>query len=357
MGRRLTLLSFALAALGAAALELPPGAKADPLSAPDYPLADAPRLSVPVDCAGTDLCAVQNYVDFAPGPEARDHTCGPLTYNGHQGIDIRLRSIAAMERGVAVLAAAGGTVIAQQDDVPDRLLNQEETRAALRGLVKPSNSVSIYHGNGWITHYGHLRQGSVRVAKGQKVLRGQPLGLIGASGSTNFPHLHFVLQHRQDVIDPYSGRTPDSGCGAGLHHSFWDEEAAELLAYRPSGVLDAGFAETAPSPAKIRSGKEKTESLPTSAEQLVFWTQIWGLRRSDRIRMRLYAADGALLTEITQRAEDNSPIHFRYLSVQRGGEAWSAGVYRGEYSLERPSGTGDEKFDEVLKIIRKIELR
>lgn len=354
MMRRLTLLSFALAAL---ALSPGTGAGADPLPAPGYSVTDAPRLSIPVDCADTDLCAVQNYVDFAAGPEARDHTCGPLTYNGHQGIDIRLKSIAAMERGVAVLAAAGGTVIAQQNDVPDRLLNQAEARAALRGLVKPSNSVSIYHGNGWITHYGHLRQGSVRVVKGQKVERGQPLGLIGASGSTNFPHLHFVLQHRQDVIDPYSGRTPDSGCGAGLHHSFWDEEAAELLAYRTSGVLDAGFAEIAPSPARIRSGKERTESLPTSAERLVFWTQIWGLRQSDRIRMRLYAADGALLTETLQRAEDNSPIHFRYLSVQRGGEAWSAGVYRGEYSLERPVDANDEKFDEVLKIIRKIELR
>ncbi len=333
------------------------GAAADTRPTPGYRFADAPRLSMPVDCIDKDFCSVQNYIDFDPGPGALDHTCGPLTYNGHKGIDIRLRSIAAMERGVAVLAAADGTVIASRNDIPDRLLKQVEIPEALKGPVMPSNSVSIYHGNGWTTHYTHLRQGSVRVRNGQKLKRGQALGLIGASGTTSFPHLHFILTHHQDVIDPYSGRLPGSGCGVPPYHSFWDDEAAEILAYRPSGLLNAGFDQIPPSMAKVQRGLQKNDRLPVTAEQLVFWTQIWGLRRSDRVRMRLYDANGAILTETIQRAERDSPVSLWYLPRQRGADAWPAGTYKGEYFLERPVAPDSEKFDEVLKIIRNIEIR
>ncbi len=334
-----------------------PATSAAQSQVPDYPLTGLPALGTPVDCTEPGLCSVQNYMDFSPGAEARDHTCGPLTYNAHKGIDIRLRSVTAMKRGIAVLAASDGTVIGRKNDVPDRLLNDTETRVALLGPVKPANSVSLYHGNGWVTHYSHLRRGSVKVRNGQKVKRGETLGLIGASGSTNFPHLHFVLQYRDKIVDPYSGRYPESGCGKPPYHSFWNEDAIRHLAYRESGVLISGFAEQTPSPATLRSGHPEHQLLPANAERLVFWTQIWGLRRSDRIRMRLFSADGNLLKEVTQRARINNPIDFRYVAVPRQTEAWPRGVYRGEYFLERPDSSGSGNFDEVLKIIRKIEVR
>lgn len=333
------------------------GAEADSVVTPSYTLIDAPRLSTPVDCAGTDLCSVQNYVDFAPGPEALDHTCGPLTYNGHSGIDIRLKSIAAMERGVAVLAAADGKVIANRNNVPDRLLSAPEVRLALNGRSKLSNSVSLYHGNGWTTHYGHLRKGSVTVRNGETVKRGQQIGLIGASGNTNFPHLHFTLKHREETIDPYSGRIPGSGCGADVYHSFWDAAAAKILVYRASGLLDAGITEAVPSITKLRGDEQNDETLPATATRLVFWTHVWGLRRNDRIRMRLYAANGALLSETTLRAKEDAPIELRSLSVIRSAEPWPIGTYRGEYILERPVSSNAGIFDEVLKVVRKIEVR
>lgn len=319
-------------------------------------MADAPQLSTPVDCAETGLCSVQNYVDFAPGPDVLDHTCGPLTYNGHTGIDIRLKSIAAMERGVAVLAAADGKVIANRNDVQDRFLNGPEVRLALNGLSKPSNSVSLYHGNGWTTHYGHLRKGSVTLRNGQSVKRGQQIGLIGASGNTNFPHLHFTLKHREETIDPYSGRLPASGCGAGVYHSFWDATAAKILAYRPSGLLDAGISGAVPPITKLRGDEQKDEALSVNAARLVFWTHVWGLRRNDRIRMRFYAADGALLSETTRRAKNDAPIELRSLSVIRGNQPWPTGTYRGEYVLERPDSPETGAFDQVLRIIRRIDV-
>ncbi len=332
-------------------------AAADTAKTPDYPLEDAPELSVPVDCSERGLCSVQNYVDFAPGPNALDHTCGPLTYNGHSGIDIRLKSIAAMERGVAVLAAADGKVIANRNNMQDRFLSGPEVRLALNGKRKLSNTVSLYHGNGWTTHYGHLRKGSSTLKNGQSVKRGQQIGLIGASGNTNFPHLHFTLKHREETIDPYSGRLPDSGCGAQIHHSFWDAEAARILTYRPSGLLDAGISEAVPPRTELHGDRRSREALSVSAKRLVFWTHIWGLRRNDRIRMRLYAADGTLLSEILRNAKDHVPIELRSLSVTRDTNPWPAGTYKGEYLLERENSSKTGSFDEVLRVTRRVEVR
>lgn len=355
----------------------PTGSTAQSARQPVYSLDGLPELGLPVDCAGTDICSVQNYLDFAPGPEARDHNCGPLTYDGHRGIDIRLKTLKDMNQGVAVLAAAAGTVIASRNDVPDKFLSEAETRQTLsRRPVVPSNSVSIHHGKGWMTHYAHMRKGSVSVKPGQKVRQGEAIGLIGASGSTNFPHLHFSLQLHDRFIDPFSGLEPDSshnkvldssyapdgGCKSEFYHSFWNAEAARLLAYRTSGLLDAGFAPHPPSVLKIQKGYYDTQPLSATAKQLAFWVQIWGLRRNDRIRMRLFAANGELLADITQQANATEAINIRYLSIRRQTDSWPKGTYRGEYLLERSekdglSEDGGENFTRILKVIRETDVR
>lgn len=56
-----------------------------------------------------------------------------------------------------------------------------------------SNFVQIDCGGGVYAYYGHLRQNGVYVRKGDKVQQGQVLGLIGSSGDTGVPHLHFTL--------------------------------------------------------------------------------------------------------------------------------------------------------------------
>ena len=53
---------------------------------------DGPRFALSVDCDMGRVCVVQNYVDMDPGPEARDQTGGPLTYDGQKGVDFRVPS-------------------------------------------------------------------------------------------------------------------------------------------------------------------------------------------------------------------------------------------------------------------------
>ena len=53
------------------------------------------------------------------------------------------------------------------------------------------NYVLIDHGRGEFTLYGHMRQGSVRVKKGQAIAAGTTVGGIGNSGASGGVHLHW----------------------------------------------------------------------------------------------------------------------------------------------------------------------
>src|SRR5206468_8672260 len=65
---------------------------------------------------------------------------------------------------------------------------------------RSSDLVVIAHGGGIATLYGHLLQ--TNAAYGQKVARGQLIGLEGSSGYSTGPHLHFELRVNDQVADP-----------------------------------------------------------------------------------------------------------------------------------------------------------
>jgi murein DD-endopeptidase MepM/ murein hydrolase activator NlpD len=60
------------------------------------------------------------------------------------------------------------------------------------------NYVVIDHG-GVYSLFAHLKQGSVKVAAGDRVRHGQAVAAIGNSGSSLFPHLHFQLMDGADM--------------------------------------------------------------------------------------------------------------------------------------------------------------
>ena len=60
------------------------------------------------------------------------------------------------------------------------------------------NYVKIKHDNGMYTLYAHLKYGSVTVKKGTKVLKGERLGFMGATGSATGVHLHFEVRDEND---------------------------------------------------------------------------------------------------------------------------------------------------------------
>jgi len=147
------------------------------------------KLSLPLACAGGVGCTVRSSLDTDPGSGAKDYRCGGQTYQGHNGVDIRIQDMAAQKRGVMVLAAAAGTVLRVRNTAPD---------VSIRAAGAPSvvgqecgNGLVISHGGGWETQYCHMAQASLVVRVGQAVKRGDALGRVGLSGMTEFPHLTF----------------------------------------------------------------------------------------------------------------------------------------------------------------------
>lgn len=67
------------------------------------------------------------------------------------------------------------------------------------------NYVKIKHDNGMYTLYAHLKYGSVTVKKGTRVIRGERLGYMGATGSATGVHLHFEVRDKNNKkMDPTS---------------------------------------------------------------------------------------------------------------------------------------------------------
>lgn len=93
--------------------------------------------------------------------------------------------------GAEVLSATAGTVVAVRDGLADGPIDFElpPIEAANAG----GNHVVVALGHRRFALYAHLQPGSVRVRVGDRVTVGQTLGLLGNSGNSNAPHLHFQL--------------------------------------------------------------------------------------------------------------------------------------------------------------------
>ena len=153
---------------------------------------------------------VSNFVDHDarfPGL-VQDYTCGKRTYDlasgyNHAGTDYYLWPFPwlMMDQGqIEIVAAAPGVIVASQDGNFDR-------NCAIGSSGNP-NFVQILQDDGLSAIYLHMRSGSVTtVPVGTRVAVGDYLGLVGSSGSSSGPHMHFELRDAHNaVIDPRHGQ-------------------------------------------------------------------------------------------------------------------------------------------------------
>ncbi len=146
--------------------------------------------------------AISNFVDLDATTGVRDYNCGTRTYDGHNGIDLFTTpySWAKMDdNNVEVIAAAPGTIVYKADGNYDRQCQW------MNGTNW--NAVYVQHADGTVAWYGHLKNGSLTSkAIGATVQTGEYLGVVGSSGYSSGPHLHFELHASNGaVIDPFSG--------------------------------------------------------------------------------------------------------------------------------------------------------
>ena len=94
--------------------------------------------------------------------------------------------------GAEIHAAGAGVVTQIKDGIQQNVPG--ETRAVPMTLeTLAGNYVLVEIGDGLFAFYAHMQPGSLRVKVGDRVRRGQVLGLVGNSGNSSEPHLHFQL--------------------------------------------------------------------------------------------------------------------------------------------------------------------
>jgi murein DD-endopeptidase MepM/ murein hydrolase activator NlpD len=101
--------------------------------------------------------------------------------------------------GSSLYAVANGTVVFAVDDKPDIAPNSDNPFLGTP-LDFAGNTVELRIGPGSYACYAHMILGSVRVRTGQRVRAGQRIGLLGNSGNTTGPHLHFGIQSRPGCL-------------------------------------------------------------------------------------------------------------------------------------------------------------
>ena len=162
------------------------------------------KLKLPVRGTETKDWVVNCFMAHPKAGQYRDYLGGLKTYpkpggDGpiHAGTDFTVPNFRWMDRDFAVYASASGKVTYVRRGETDRNMS----RSCPGGV---GNCVKIEHPNGFTTLYGHLKKGSISVERSQDVVAGQKIGVIGSSGSSDGPHLHFeLLDGDGNALDPF----------------------------------------------------------------------------------------------------------------------------------------------------------
>lgn len=171
-----------------------------------WPLRARPGYSAP------EYSGVSNFVDLnaAVPNQLLDFSCGARTYdlsNGynHAGIDYFLWPFEwqLMDAGlIEIVAAAPGTIIAKEDGSADR--------SCPNNYSANWNAVYVQHSDATVAWYGHMKLNSLTAKPaGATVAAGEYLGLVGSSGFSSGPHLHFELrsnaQGNAQILEAHAG--------------------------------------------------------------------------------------------------------------------------------------------------------
>lgn len=187
------------------------------------PVAGHRRALIPID--GTPAIAQRFAIDYV-----RVDSSG-RTFSGD-----RLKNESYYAQGMEALAVADGRVVATKDSIPENIPGANSRAVPITLETVGGNHVIVDIGNGRYAFYAHLQPGSLRVKVGDRVRQGQVLGLVGNSGNSTEPHLHFHLS--------------DSPSPLGSEGIPYVHDRLEVV-----GRCRANFMACAPVPTEVRRGE------------------------------------------------------------------------------------------------------
>ena len=95
-------------------------------------------------------------------------------------------------KGLDIAGKSGSNVLS----VADGIVTWVGERGGYGGLVE------VDHGNGYVTRYAHNK--TIKVKKGDRVAKGETLALMGSTGRSTGPHVHFEVLRDGQHVNPYN---------------------------------------------------------------------------------------------------------------------------------------------------------
>ncbi|MFC3052072.1 M23 family metallopeptidase [Kordiimonas pumila] len=298
---------------------------------------DAPLLQFPLACTLGETCWTARYNDREPGPSFTDFTCGSRTQNRHYGTDFALRDLGAMRTGVKVLAAAEGVVKAVRSTEPDISI-KEQNPDDINGK-ECGNGVVIEHSGNWTTQYCHMKQNSIRVAPGDTVSAGDPLGEVGLSGNTEYPHMHLTVRRGKNRVDPFDGQEIASACTADTtdDNPLW----ASPVAYEEMALVYVSL--KAQPPTGETRWEPEPSALSSESPALIVTGRAFGAQKGDRWLLRILKPGGSVFYEHTLTLDRDRQFQLQYAGKKRPSGGFTPGIWTGEVVVLRQHSDGTVK--------------
>lgn len=158
--------------------------------------------------------------------------------------------------GAELLAVAPGIVVEVVSDLPDEAAGKNPDNLTIEQIA--GNRVIIDLGLRRYAEYDHMAPHSATVQVGDYVRQGQKIGLLGNSGNTDAPHLHFQLMNRPSTLD-----------GSALPFVF-DNMQLQGRVTMTLDEFDAMTTKSASVPIDRKGAKSLTRAMPLSLDVVGF---------------------------------------------------------------------------------------
>lgn len=145
------------------------------------------RAIIPIE--GKAVIAQRFAIDWVRlNPDGKSYTGDPKNNKNYRAY------------GSDVLAVADGVVTEVKDGIPENVPGINSRAVPITLETVGGNHVILDIGQGRYAFYAHMQPGSIKVKRGDHVKRGQVLGLVGNSGNSTEPHLHFHLSNANSPL-------------------------------------------------------------------------------------------------------------------------------------------------------------
>lgn len=279
-----------------------------------------------ISVAANEVEFLSQHVDQDTGGGILDWNCGTRTYDGHNGTDIGVGPYPwyqmRRDEGIAV-AAAPGVIVEIVDNFPEESCDTNQ---------KDGNVVVVQHDDGSYAAYAHIRTGSAtHRSVGDPVYVGEYIGVIGSSGISSGPHLHFHVGFFETVnnVEQFVYQDPWDGACNNIGGTLWWEEPPPALIPFIMDVRTHGAAPVTPACPQSEEPNFKDSFQP--GDPIVFSAAVHDWPQGETIDFIVRRPDNSTFVSTSSQPAAQDQLRATLLSV---GTTLPDNAPAGEWNLE-----------------------